>query len=225
MKIKFFSKGRSQGKSRRGILVGIPLLLFTCGVALITIGTYKYAASAYYISSLFIQDEAKPEVKNIASSSAKKTTAKKVIFPSLGDKFGDLIIKKASINIPVYHGDREIELLKGAGHYNGSRFPGEGGNVVLAGHRNSVFKNLKSVAKGDTILFNTTYGNYTYKITEIKIVKGTDESIVQPQKSEKLTLYTCYPFNYVGNAPNRYVVICDLVEGPSLKELLKKKDG
>lgn len=214
---RLVSKGKSHRRPRRGILFGIPLLLFVCGVALISIGTYNYFRSAFYISSLFLHDDYKSalQVNNTAGQN-------KITFPRYGEKFADLIIDKASINIPVFHGDSEEQLLKGAGHYNGSRFPGEGSNVVLAGHRNSVFKGLKNVAKGDTIVLNTTYGKYVYKISEIKIVKGNDKSIVQPLDSEKLTLYTCYPFDYIGNAPNRYVVISDLVAGTPVKELEQK---
>lgn len=211
---KFISTGKPQRKSGIGILFGIPILLFACGVALISIGSYNYFRSAYYISSLFLRNDykiAKPLKTNAIENS--------ITFPKYGDKFGDLIIDKASINIPVFHGDSEEQLLKGAGHYNGSRFPGEGSNVVLAGHRNSVFKGLKNVSKGDTIILNTNYGKYVYKISEIKITKGNDNSIVQPMSSEKLTLYTCYPFDYIGNAPNRYVVISDLIQGTPIKEL------
>jgi sortase A len=211
------SQGKAQRKPNRGILLGIPLLLFICGIALISIGSFNYLKSAYYLSSLFIEQDYKPTVQKKASEAEG---SKKITFPSFGDKFGEIIIDKASINVPVFHGDREEQLLKGVGHYSGSRFPGEGGNIVMAGHRNSVFKGLKNVAKGDIITLNTTYGKYEYKISEIKIIKGNDNSIVQPLDSEKLTLYTCYPFNYVGNAPNRYVVIADLVSGKSVKELM-----
>jgi sortase A len=211
------SQGKAQRKPNRGILLGIPLLLFICGIALISIGSFNYLKSAYYLSSLFIEQDYKPTVQKKASEAEGN---KKITFPSFGDKFGEIIIDKASINVPVFHGDREEQLLKGVGHYSGSRFPGEGGNIVMAGHRNSVFKGLKDVAKGDIITLNTTYGKYEYKISEIKIIKGNDNSIVQPLDSEKLTLYTCYPFNYVGNAPNRYVVIADLVSGKSVKELM-----
>ena len=221
MRRKLSSKGRYPRKSGMGILLGIPLLLFISGVTLISVGSYNYLKSAFYISRLFISDD----INNNTNLKAvnNNTNEKKISFPSFGEHFGDVFIKSVDLNVPVYHGDREEELLKGAGHYNGSRFPGEGSNVVLAGHRNSVFGKLKNVAKGDEVTFNTTYGEYIYKITEVKIVNGNDNSIVQPLESEKLTLYTCYPFDYVGNAPKRYVVICDLIKGTPLKELMKNE--
>jgi sortase A len=214
MGIKLISKDNPQGKPKIGILFGVPILLFTCGVILISIGSYNYLKSAFYISNLFLQNDYNPAVAVKPAQSKAKIT-----FPTFGEKFADIVIDKAQINVPVFHGDSEEQLLKGVGHFNGSRFPGEGSNVVLAGHRNSVFKGLKDVLVGDTIVLNTTYGKYVYKISEIKIIKANDNSIVQPMSSEKLTLYTCYPFNYIGNAPNRYVVISDLVEGKSIKDL------
>lgn len=216
---KLVSKGKSERKPKKWILFGIPFLLFACGISLISIGSYNYFRSAYYISSMFLHTDYKPAVQ------LKPTVGQnEVTFPSYGDKFADLIIDKASINVPVFHGDSEEQLLKGAGHFNGSMFPGEGSNVVLAGHRNSVFSGLRNVKKGDTIVLNTTYGKYVYKISEIKIVDRTDTSIVQPLEREKLTLYTCYPFNYIGNAPDRYVVISDLIEGTNITDL-KAKGG
>lgn len=217
MRRRTVSKGKSHRKPGRGILFGIPLLLFVCGVALISIGTYNYFRSAFYISSLFLHSDYKPTVQIKETKSSANEN--KVLFPKYGEKFADIVIDKVGLTVPVFNGDSEEMLLRGAGHFNGSRFPGEGGNVVVSGHRNSVFRALKDVSKGDNIVLDTTYGKYVYKISEIKIVKGNDKSIVQPLDNEKLTLYTCYPFDYIGNAPNRYVVIGNLVEGKSIKEL------
>jgi sortase A len=213
------SKHRYKKQPKRWILFGIPFLLFASGVTLISIGSYNHFRSAFYISNLFLHNDYKPVTQF-------KTTINdnKITFPRYGEKFADLIIDKVSINIPVFHGDSEEQLLKGAGHFNGSKFPGEGSNIVLAGHRNSVFKGLKDVSKGNLIVLNTTYGKYVYEISDIKIIKETDISILQPFDSEKLTLYTCYPFDYIGSAPNRYVVISDLIEGTPIKEL-KQKGG
>jgi len=201
-----------------GVLIGIPLLLFICGVTLVSIGTYNYVKYAFYLSRIFIHNDFKTEVSKVEVVSKDK----KISFPRFGQEYGELIIESASINYPIYFGDTEELLLKGIGHFSGSKFPGENGNIVLAGHRNSVFRNLKKAVKGDSIIYNTTYGKYIYKITDIKIVKGNDQSIVQPSDKEKLTLYTCYPFEYIGNAPQRYVVTADLAEGTPLKELILK---
>jgi len=225
--------------SRKGILFGIPLLLFIGGIVLLSISTYKYLNYAFYLSRLFIQDEVKPstdlsklleekepqntpgEVQEPEPGTAEPS-AIKIKFPMLGDEYGSLIIDSVSLEYPVYFGDREKELVKGIGHYNGSRFPGEGGNIVLSGHRNTVFRDLEYVEVGDSVVFETTYGRYEYVISDIRITDGNDKTIVQPSDYEKLTLYTCYPFTYIGRAPKRYVVTCDFVSGTPLKELMAK---
>lgn len=217
MRDKFLSKGSSSKKHRVGILFGIPILLFICGIILITIASYNYIKYAYFLSRMFVQQNVNVSAKNTVS-----TGEKKIKFPTIGEEFGEIIIPSVNITCPVIHGDRDEDLLKAAGHYSGSRYPGQGGNVVLAGHRNSVFSNLKSIKKGDEIIFNTTYGKYIYVVSDINIKDGKDQSIVEPRDKEMLTLYTCYPFNYIGHAPTRFVVTCDLKSGTPLKELMLK---
>lgn len=205
MRKEKISKGDVQKNRGWGILIGIPLSLFICGIILITVGTYNYMKSAYFLTGMFLKNE---------YSSAETVSESKSIYPNYGAEFGNLIIVSAGIDVPVFNGDSDEELNKGAGHYFGSRYPGENGKIVLAGHRNTVFKNLGKAKIGDTVVFETKYGTYTYKVTGIRITTGTDKTITDAADgSETLVLYTCYPFNYIGNAPNRYVVTCSLVNG------------
>lgn len=202
---------KSRKRGRVGILFGIPILLFICGVGLISVGGWNYIKQAYFLSRLFIHDEYKPE--NVPKFKVDDT---KIKFPRLGQEFGELIIQSASIDYPVIQGDRDEDLLNGIAHSDSSRFPGENGNVVLAGHSETVFKNLGEVKKGDAIVFNTSYGKYVYKVSEIKIVEANDRTVTIPSDKEKLTIYTCYPFNTIGIPPQRYIVIGELVEGAML---------
>ena len=136
-----------------------------------------------------------------------------VPFYYYGDQIGIVRISSADLEVNVYQGDREDELQIGAGHYGGSLFPGQGGNIVLAGHRTTYFRNLEYVEIGDRVEFETTYVFFAYQVCEIKILDADAfESIVEETAQEQLTMYTCHPFNYVGNAPQRYVVLCDLLE-------------
>lgn len=195
----------STKKKKIGILIGIPILLFLCGVSLIYIASWNYINQAYFISRLFLQEEYKPDTKSKLNQ--EQENKPKYKYPSLGQQFGNLIIQNANINYPIIHGDSQKDLLNGIGHFDGSKFPGEGSNIVLAGHRETVFKNLKNVKKDDKIVFNTNYdGDHIYKVIDIKIVDAKDTTIVIPSPTEKLTLYTCYPFNTIGYTPQRYVV-------------------
>lgn len=200
------SKGDVHNKGGWGILIGIPLSLFICGIILITIGTYNYMKSAFFLSGMILTND-----YSVSDSVADNKSS---IYPEYGEKFGDLVIASAGIDYPVFNGDSDDQLNKGIGHYFGSRYPGENGKVVVAGHRNTLFKNLGKVQVGDRVVFKTTYGTYTYNVSGIRIAKGNDKTITDAADGkETLTMYTCYPFNYIGNAPERYVVTCDLVKG------------
>ncbi len=135
-----------------------------------------------------------------------------VPFFYIGDPIGTISIPSVDIEVTAYHGDSETEFRKGVGHYAGSFYPGQDGNILIAGHRNSFFRNFEYLEIGDTVNFETTYGRFTYTITEFKIIKGSDNSIAKDTTQEQLTMYTCYPFTYIGNAPERYVVIAELTD-------------
>jgi len=200
----------SRKKPSKGILFGIPLLLFISAVALLSAAAWGYVKQAFFLYDIIVMDTYKPGDAG--------TKAGKIIFPKRGEAYGNLSISSAGIDSKVIFGDGDKELLRGIGHFDGSMFPGEGGNVVLAGHRETVFKNLGKVKKNDSIIFTTNYGKYVYKVSQIKIVPAYDETITAPADKEQITLYTCYPFNAIGNTSERYVVIGELVEGKSIKD-------
>jgi sortase A len=161
--------------------------------------------SAFFLSGMLLSHD---------YSVSQPATDKTSVYPEYGDEFGVLIIASAGIDYPVFNGDSDEQLNKGIGHYFGSRYPGENGKVVLSGHRNTVFKNLGKAKIGDQVVFETTYGTSIYKVSGIRITGGDDKTITDTAEGkETLVLYTCYPFNYIGNAPKRYVVTCDLVQG------------
>ena len=206
MRKEKLSKGNVHSKGRWGILIGIPLSLFICGIILITIGTFNYMKSAFFLSGMLLGHD----YRVTAASDEGKSSQ----YPEFGQELGELIIATAGIDCLVFNGDSDEELGKGIGHYFGSRYPGENGKVVLAGHRNTVFKNIGKAKIGNKVVFETSYGTYIYEVSGIKITNGTDQTIIEPDDGkETLVLYTCYPFNYIGNAPQRYVVTCSLVEG------------
>ena len=132
----------------------------------------------------------------------------------IGEQFATLSIPSLNYNQPVYEGDTDEVLSIGIGHYEGSTVPGENGNVLLAGHRDMAneFTALQNIKEGDEVIMKMSYGDYYYKVSEIKIVDPDNTEVGAVSDHEKLTMYTCYPFDYIGHAPNRYVVICDFVK-------------
>ena len=96
----------------------------------------------------------------------------------------------------------------------GTTLPGQGGNVVLSGHRDTVFRKLEHLKVGDHITFKTQYGEFIYEATEFQIVEADDQTVAVAKDYETLTLTTCYPFNFIGDAPQRYIVYTKLISSP-----------
>ena len=107
-------------------------------------------------------------------------------------------------------------MKKGAGHFAGSALPGQGGNVILSGHRDTVFRKLEHLKIGEQLTFSTPYGDFVYEATEFKVVPADDMTVMVPTDYETLTLTTCYPFDFIGDAPDRYVVYTKLVSSPMI---------
>ena len=92
------------------------------------------------------------------------------------------------------------------GHVPGTALPGENGNVGIAGHRDTFFRELRNVKPEDRISLTTARGTFEYFVEYARIVKPEDVEVLAPTEEPLLTLVTCYPFYYVGAAPERYIV-------------------
>lgn len=131
--------------------------------------------------------------------------------PQIGDLMGELIIPKLGASLPIIHGTDEDELEQGVGHFAGSVLPGQDDNSVLSGHRDTVFRDLGKVGKGDEFIVNTADGTFTYRVRQVRIVDEDDRTVIVPKPRATLTVSTCYPFDFVGYAPERYILVADLV--------------
>lgn len=133
------------------------------------------------------------------------------IYPAKGDYIGTLSIPVLKQELPIIQGTSENELKKGVGHFILSVLPGEEDNCVLSGHRDTVFAELGKLKIGDQLIVQTSAGTFTYEIKRIRIVDKDDKTVIVPTDHAVLTLTTCYPFHFVGNAPDRYILIADLI--------------
>lgn len=133
--------------------------------------------------------------------------------PKVGDFVGSLSIPRLKTVFPIIQGTGAKELKRGVGHYVNSVMPGFSDNAVLAGHRDSVFRRLGDLQIGDLITFSGQYGEFTYEVHKIRIVNADDRTVIVSTKDAILTLSTCYPFRFIGNAPKRYIVQAGLVIG------------
>ena len=129
-----------------------------------------------------------------------------------------LRIPKIQLEVPVLDGTDEITLNRAVGLISGSALPGNGGNVGIAGHRDGFFRGLKDVEEGDEIELETLTGTQLYAVDSISIVSPDDVSVLSPRARPSLTLVTCYPFYFVGSAPQRYIVQASLTTAGSKPE-------
>lgn len=135
-------------------------------------------------------------------------------YPEYGTQYGTIEIEKIDVNLPVYFGDTLEVLKKGIGHSSGSYFPGEGGSIIYMGHNyKKMLKRLGELQIGNEIKITTSYGEYTYKVYDMQLIKETELDKLPVQRDKEiLMLYTCYPFNNIGYATQRYVVYAELVK-------------
>jgi LPXTG-site transpeptidase (sortase) family protein len=133
-------------------------------------------------------------------------------YPEYGTQYATIEIPKINVNLPVYFGDTLEILKKGVGHSSGSYFPGEGGSIIYMGHNAAnTFRRFSELEIGNEITVKTTYGEYKYKIYDLQLINETDIDKLPIQKEKEiLMVYTCYPFNNIGYATQRYVVYAEL---------------
>jgi sortase A len=123
-----------------------------------------------------------------------------------GSAIGRLDIPRLGLSVVVLEGSDAGTLRLGVGRLRNSALPSEPGNVVIAGHRDTFFRSLREIQPGDEISLRTPEGAFSYTVDWTKVVKPTDTSVIMPTTSAALTLVTCYPFYYVGSAPERFIV-------------------
>ena len=123
-----------------------------------------------------------------------------------GGSIGEIQIPRIGLTAMVVQGDSTAILRRAVGHLADTALPGESGNVVLAGHRDTFFRPLKGVHAGDAITLKTRDGDFEYLVESTAVVLPNDVKVLQPTGGRTLTLITCFPFSYLGSAPDRFVV-------------------
>jgi sortase A len=123
-----------------------------------------------------------------------------------GSLVGRLEIPRLGLSVIAFEGTDGPVLDRGAGHLIGSALPGDSGNAVFAAHRDTFFRELRNIHKDDVINAVTSKGTRRYRVESIDIVQPTQTAVLDPTAEPVLTLVTCYPFQYIGNAPQRFIV-------------------
>jgi sortase A len=177
------------------------LLVIGCG-CLVAVGvTVARAASFQKTAAQALERElaapAPPELSGEAGAP---------VMPVVHGLIGRLEIPRLDVSVMVMEGDDEATLARAVGHLRDSAFPWERGNAVIAGHRDTFFRPLKNVREGDEIRMTTARGVFDYRVIRTEIVEPDDLSVLAPTPVRSLTLVTCYPFYYIGSAPQRFII-------------------
>lgn len=123
-----------------------------------------------------------------------------------GDLVGRLDIMGGNISVVVLEGVEDDILRVAAGHVPGTSLPGSNGNVVIAAHRDTFFRGLRNIHVGDAIQLSTPLGPFDYSVSATEIVKPSATRVLESSGRPELTLITCYPFSFLGAAPERFIV-------------------
>ncbi|MCC6342445.1 MAG: class D sortase [Bryobacterales bacterium] len=123
-----------------------------------------------------------------------------------GSPLGLLEIPRLRLSTMVLEGTEASVLRRGAGHVEGTAFPWGTGNSAIAGHRDTIFRPLRNIHAKDEIVVTTPRGKFRYQVDWTKIVDPHQTEVLRPGTQQALTLITCYPFYYIGNAPKRFIV-------------------
>lgn len=182
-------------------------------VVLILVGVTIASYNLYWLNKGF-SASSQPDIDPSDFKNSIETIKEEVIDkrkPELGEKIGVLTIPKLNRSLPIFEGTNSDILKQGVGHFTHSVLPGENNNSVLSGHRDTVFRGLGNVGINDELIVTTDTGEYLYKIRKVRIVDQRDRTVLVPKPKGTLTVTTCYPFGFIGNAPKRYILVADLI--------------
>jgi sortase A len=184
-------------------------LLLVIGVA--CLGYYAIVS----IEARLYQDIENRELDMILSSApsvpssprgASSPGARAPALPTPGSAIGRIEIPRLGVSAIIRAGSDARTLELAVGHIPGTALPGQIGNIGLAGHRDTFFRRLRNIRADDDIRVVTPSGTFTFKVDTTTVVSPKDTWVLNPTRTPTLTLVTCYPFTYIGSAPQRFIV-------------------
>jgi LPXTG-site transpeptidase (sortase) family protein len=193
----------------------ISFVLVAAGIVLLFMGARDFLGS--HFGQIEAQRDFDRAEQAQAGEQAQEASKGRLVEPErpkpvpLGGTMARLTIPRLHADVYVVEGDGASELRKGPGHLADSAEPGEHGNCVIAGHRDTHFRVLKDIRRGDDIVLDTPEGQYLYRVRNTRVVAPNNTSSLRPSADAVLHLITCYPFYYIGSAPKRFVVEARLV--------------
>jgi sortase A len=190
------------------LLVGIYVFAWLHGSISSRIALWQFenarSAKAASISEGLAHHDGDPDVKLWAPQRIQ--AYKESLVSKLDPPLGVLQIPKLQLVAPVFEGTDDLTLNRGVGRIEGTAQIGESGNVGIAGHRDGFFRTLKDIQVGDFIQLLVANKKIGYRVSRIEIVTPEDTGVLVATADPQLTLVTCYPFYFVGSAPQRFIV-------------------
>jgi sortase A len=191
---------------RRGrIWQTLERLLFVIG--LVSLGYFGYVSAESYLYQTFENRELDAILTSVsgpdrvASASLPRRPR-----PAEGSAIGRIEIPRLGVSVVIRAGSDARTLRLAVGHVPGTAFPGEIGNIGLAGHRDTFFRRLRDIQPEDEIRIVTVDGTFSFRVADTRVVAPQDTWVLDATEAATLTLVTCYPFTFVGSAPKRFIV-------------------
>jgi sortase A len=201
------------GRSRRGgsrLLRLVAYLLVIAGGA--ALGWCLAMLADAYLAQRFAREQLESTAPPPITSRRSPLSPPSGASPEAGTPLAELSIPRIGLSLVVLQGSDEQTLHKGLGHIEDTPLPGESGNVAIAGHRDSFFRPLRNIQVGDDIMLDIPGRRVHYRVSAYRVVNSSEVSVIAPTSDAVLTLVTCYPFWFVGSAPDRFVVRANFVE-------------
>jgi sortase A len=184
-------------------------MLGYCGFVLVDAWIFQKGERRQLERLLHDRPAARDARRQTASPSPPKDSPPAVT----GGLIGWIEIPRLGLSAIVVEGTDRYTLRRGVGHIPGTALPGQPGNAAITGHRDTFFRPLRNIRQSDIITLTTLLGEYRYRVVSTTIVSPRDVAVLDPSGNEILTLVTCYPFYFVGPAPNRFIVRAERVAG------------
>jgi sortase A len=196
--------------TQRVLLAGGVLLLAYCAYVLVDARIFQQGERRELERLLTVRQETNGGVRQTAPSAAAANPP-----PALGGLIGRMEIPRLGLSAIVMEGIGAKTLRRAVGHIPGTALPGQPGNVGISGHRDTFFRPLRNIRQNDIITLTTWLGEFRYRVVSTRVVHPDNVAVLDPGNSEVLTLVTCYPFYFVGPAPNRFIVRAERVAAAS----------
>ena len=187
----------------------ISILLITVGAGFCIYAAWQFGVSYFQQDKMLKEAKAFVSDEIIPRDELTIENSEPPVYSDLkeGDSIGILYIPRLDREIPIIEGTHEDELAKGVGHFSSTALPGQNDQILLSGHRDTVFRQFGELEHGDEIHVKMKAGTFVYTIFDTEIVDADDRTVIRSTAPEEiLTLSTCYPFSYIGSAPDRYII-------------------